>query len=99
MKRRTKIIIPLIISLGITSFAITQSSFYRQIAQSQRLINQVYNQIFSTYLHELDPETFTKASINAITQNLDPYTTFLVEDEQHSINILTKVNMVVLEFN
>ena len=90
MKRRTKIIIPIIISLGITSFAITQSSFYRQIAQSQRLINQVYNQIFSTYLHELDPETFTKASINAITQNLDPYTTFLVEDEQHSINILTK---------
>ena len=90
MKRRIKIIIPVVITLGITSFAITQSSFYRQIAQSQRLINQVYNQIFSTYLHELDPEAFTKASINAITQNLDPYTTFLVEDEQHSINILTK---------
>ena len=90
MKRRIKIIIPIIITLGITSFAITQSSFYRQIAQSQRLINQVYNQIFSTYLHELDPEAFTKASINAITQNLDPYTTFLVDDEQHTINILTK---------
>ena len=41
-------------------------------------------------MHELDPEAFTKASINAITQNLDPYTTFMVEDEQHSINILTK---------
>jgi carboxyl-terminal processing protease len=41
-------------------------------------------------LHELDPEAFTKASINAITQNLDPYTTFLVDDEQHTINILTK---------
>ena len=90
MKRRIKIFIPIILFVGIISLAITQSSFYRQIAQSQRLINQVYSQIFSTYLHELDPEAFTKASINAITQNLDPYTTFLVEDEQHTINILTK---------
>ena len=90
MKRSIKIFIPIILFVGIISFAITQSSFYRQIAQSQRLINQVYSQIFSTYLHELDPEAFTKASINAITQNLDPYTTFLVEDEQHTINILTK---------
>ena len=90
MKRRLRVILPIIITIAITSFAITQSSFYRQIAQSQRLINQVYNQIFSTYVHELDPEAFTKASINAITQNLDPYTTFLVEDEQHTINILTK---------
>jgi len=90
MKKFTKILIPIIVVVGIFPFAISQSSFYRQISNSQRLINQVYNQIFSTYLHQLDPEAFTKASINAITQNLDPYTTFMVEDEQHSINILTK---------
>ena len=90
MKKITKILILIIVVIGIFPLAISQSSFYRKIAKSQRLINQVYNQIFSTYLHELDPEAFTKASINAITQNLDPYTTFMVEDEQHSINILTK---------
>jgi len=53
------------------------------------LINQVYNQIFSTYVDQLDPEVFTKSSINSITENLDPYTTLLVEDQQYSIELLT----------
>ncbi len=71
------------------SVSFTQSSFYREIRNSQRLINQVYNQIFSTYVDQLDPDTFTKSSINSITENLDPYTSLLVEDEQYSIELLT----------
>lgn len=85
-----KLILPIVILTGAISLAVTQSSIYRKVGESQRLINQVYNQIFSTYLHELDPEEFTKASINSITQNLDPYTSFMVEDEQHRVNILSK---------
>lgn len=85
-----KLILPVVIITGAISLAVTQSSFYRKVGESQRLINQVYNQIFSTYLHELDPEAFTKASINSITQNLDPYTSFMVEDEQHRVNVLSK---------
>ncbi|MEC7854450.1 MAG: S41 family peptidase [Candidatus Neomarinimicrobiota bacterium] len=71
------------------SITFTQTSFYRKIANSQSLINQVYTQIFSTYVDQLDPEAFTKSSINSITENLDPYTTLLVEDEQYNINLLT----------
>ena len=89
-KHFVKFILPVVIITGALSLAVTQSSFYRKVGESQRLINQVYNQIFSTYLHELDPEAFTKASINSITQNLDPYTSFMVEDEQHRVNVLSK---------
>ena len=89
-KHFVKFILPIVIITGALSLAVTQSSFYRKVGESQRLINQVYNQIFSTYLHELDPEAFTKASINSITQNLDPYTSFMVEDEQHRVNVLSK---------
>ena len=85
-----RLILPIAIVTGAISLAVTQSSLYRQIGQSQRLFNQVYNQIFSTYVDELDPEAFTKASIQSITQNLDPYTVFMVEDEQHQINVLSK---------
>lgn len=85
-----RFILPIAIVTGAISLAVTQSSLYRQIGQSQRLFNQVYNQIFSTYVDELDPEAFTKASIQSITQNLDPYTVFMVEDEQHQINVLSK---------
>jgi len=89
-KHFVKFILPVVIITGALSLAVTQSSFYRKVGESQRLINQVYNQIFSTYLHELDPDAFTKASINSITQNLDPYTSFMVEDEQHRVNVLSK---------
>ena len=75
--------------LATLSLSFTQSGFYRKISKSQGLINQVYTQIFSTYVDQLDPETFTKTSINSITENLDPYTTMLVEDEQYSIELLT----------
>lgn len=85
-----RFILPIAIVTGAISLAVTQSSLYRQIGESQRLFNQVYNQIFSTYVDELDPEAFTKASIQSITQNLDPYTVFMVEDEQHQINVLSK---------
>ncbi len=85
-----KLIIPFAVLTAVASLAVTQSSFYRKIGQSQRLFNQVYNQIFATYVDELDPEAFTKASIQGITRNLDPYTVYMVEDEQHQVNLLSK---------
>ena len=85
-----KLLLPITIFIGIFSLALTQSSYYRKISKSQELINRVYNQIFSTYVHQIDPETFTKAAINGITEKLDPFTEFMVDDEQHNINVLSK---------
>ena len=85
-----KIFLPIVIVRAILSLAITQSSYYRKIGKSQQLINRVYNQIFSTYVHQIDPETFTKDAINGITQKLDPFTEYMVDDEQHNINVLSK---------
>ena len=85
-----KFLLPVTIVIGIFSLALTQSSYYRKISKSQELINRVYNQIFSTYVHQIDPEAFTKAAINGITEKLDPFTEFMVDDEQHNINVLSK---------
>ena len=89
-KFELKLLLPITIVIGIFSLALTQSSYYRKISKSQDLINRVYNQIFSTYVHQIDPETFTKAAINGITEKLDPFTEFMVDDEQHNINVLSK---------
>ena len=85
-----KIFLPIAIITAIFSLAITQSSYYRKISKSQQLINRVYNQIFSSYVHQIDPEAFTKDAINGITEKLDPFTEFMVDDEQHNINVLSK---------
>ncbi len=85
-----KIFLLIAIVTAILSLAITQSSYYRKISKSQQLINRVYNQIFSTYVHQIDPEVFTKDAINGIAEKLDPFTEFMVDDEQHNINVLSK---------
>ena len=85
-----KIFLPIAIITAIFSLAITQSSYYRKISKSQQLINRVYNQIFSSYVHQIDPEAFTKDAINGITEKLDPFTEFMVDDEQHNINVLSQ---------
>ena len=38
----------------------------------------------------IDPEAFTKDAINGITEKLDPFTEFMVDDEQHNINVLSQ---------
>ncbi len=93
MKRfflKNKFLILTILLFGAASLAMTRSDFYRKIGQSQRLINEIYKQVFSSYVDELDPEAFTKASIRKITEELDPYTVFMVEEERDNVNILAK---------
>ncbi len=78
----------LILLLAVASLALSRSDFYRKLGKSQRLINEVYKQVFATYVDELDPEAFTRASIRNITAALDPYTVYLEKDERDNINIL-----------
>jgi carboxyl-terminal processing protease len=78
----------LILVLAVGSLALSRSDFYRKLGKSQRLINEVYKQVFATYVDELDPEAFTRASIRNITAALDPYTVYLEKDERDNINIL-----------
>ncbi|MFQ6612898.1 MAG: S41 family peptidase [Fidelibacterota bacterium] len=88
MFKKPKKWVILIIIFSVGSLALSQSDFYRKLGKSQRLINEVYKQVFATYVDELDPEAFTKASIRNITAALDPYTVYMEEDERDNINIL-----------
>lgn len=91
-KKKLLLLVSASIALAMLSLAFTQSGYYRKMGESQKLINQIYNQIFSTYVEELDPDIFTKASIKGITKNLDPYTEYMVEEEQHNVNVLSDGN-------
>lgn len=82
--------ITIILVIGAASLGVTRSDFYRKIGKSQRLINEIYKQIFINYVDELDPESFTKASIRKITEELDPYTVYMVDEERNGIDLLAK---------
>jgi carboxyl-terminal processing protease len=79
-----------IIMIGLFSLALTKSDVYRELARSQRLINEVYKSLITRYADRLDTEKFTKTVINNILDGLDPYTVYMEDDEKEGLDLLTK---------
>lgn len=62
---------------------------YSKISNGLKLFGQVYKQVSTTYVDEIDPETFVEAAIRGMLQTLDPYTTYISSENNSDINILT----------
>ena len=79
-----------VIAISLFSLASTKSDVYRELARSQRLINEVYKSLITRYADRLDTEKFTKLVINNILDDLDPYTVYMEEDEKEGLDLLTR---------
>ena len=79
-----------VIAISLFSLALTKSDVYRELARSQRLINEVYKSLITRYADRLDTEKFTKTVINNILDDLDPYTVYMEEDEKEGLDLLTR---------
>ena len=65
--RKIKIIIVhlLVLVFVVTSpGANTSRDIYKQVRKNQSLINDVYRHIITKYVDDIDPDAFTKMSIN-----------------------------------
>ena len=87
---RISILLITVIAISLFSLASTKSDVYREIARSQRLINEVYKSLITRYADRLDTEKFTKVVINNILDDLDPYTVYMEEDEKEGLDLLTR---------
>ena len=79
-----------VIAISLFSLASTKSDVYRELARSQRLINEVYKSLITRYADRLDTEKFTKIVINNMLDDLDPYTVYMEEDEKEGLDLLTR---------
>lgn len=79
-----------ITGLGLVSFGATKSNIYKQIRQSQSLINDVYRYLITHYVDDLDIEKYTRVSIDNMLLDLDPYTVYMEKEEKSGIELLTK---------
>ena len=87
---RISVISVAVIAIGLFSLALTKSDTYRELARSQRLINEVYKSLITRYADRLDTEKFTKTVINNILDDLDPYTVYMEEAEKEGLDLLTR---------
>ena len=63
---------------------------YKKVRKNQSLINDVYRYLITNYVDNIDIDAFTKMSINNMLMELDPYTTYMENEEKDGIEMLTK---------
>ena len=90
IKMSKKIIITILSLILLLSFA--KSDLYKDISSGWRDIYDVYKRININYSDDLDPEVLSKAAIDGMLSKLDPYSTYLIEEDNHNLDIITKGN-------
>tara|TARA_B100000003_G_scaffold196475_1_gene199532 strand:- start:1326 stop:2966 length:1641 start_codon:yes stop_codon:yes gene_type:complete len=68
----------------------SKKDIYKQVRKNQNLIYDVYRNIITNYVDDIDLDEFTKLSINNMLLDLDPYTVYLENEERSGIEMLTK---------
>jgi carboxyl-terminal processing protease len=90
IQRKYLFVVGIIILCGTALFAVSKADIFKQVAVSQKLINDVYKYIVTNYADEIDVEKFTRKSIRNILNDLDPFTVFMEPEEGEGIDLLTK---------
>ncbi|HVD99724.1 MAG TPA: S41 family peptidase [Cytophagaceae bacterium] len=69
----------LVSTLGLFSF--TQTDKYFEIAKNLDIFATLFKEVNTYYVDEINPNKFMKDGIDAMLENLDPYTNYIPEDE------------------
>ncbi len=71
--------------LGVVAFSIvgiaTQNANDFEIAKNLELFSNVYKEVHTYYVDELDPEKVIRVGIDAMLKSLDPYTVFMTQED------------------
>ncbi len=66
------------------------NNIYASIHENLTLLGNIYKEISTNYVEEINSEEFLKAGINGMLNTLDPYTNYIEQDSRRQLNILTK---------
>lgn len=82
MKRGAKYVIILTVVATITlAFANPSNDRYFQIVKNLDIFATLFKEVNAYYVDEVNPNTLMKTGIEAMLSNLDPYTTYIGEDD------------------
>lgn len=80
----------LLIILSISSVAFVKNSdLFFQIKKQLTIFNDVFREVATQYVDEVEPQALIHKSINAMLESLDPYTVFIDEGEQQQLEIFS----------
>lgn len=63
---------------------------YVTLKKNMTLFKRIYEEISFRYVDEVDPEAFIRAGIEGMTGRLDPYTSFVEQEENDNLRTVTE---------
>ena len=81
MKRRLWIALITTAGLALGSFTYYQGGKYFEISKNIEIYTNVYKELNTWYVDDLDPATIMRYGIDAMVSNLDPYTNYFSESQ------------------
>ena len=66
-----------------------ESDYFLKINKSIDVFGRVYKEITANYVDEVDPEKFMQAGIDGMLGTLDPYTTYIDQENGDEVDLLT----------
>ena len=63
--------------------------YYRKVRENLELFKQIYREISTRYVDDIDPQEFIRAGIKGMLETLDPYTIFIEEKDTQDLEIMT----------
>ncbi len=90
MMRKIGYIISGVLLVSILVFAeyrvVSSKDKYTKISESLNLFNEVYKRISTTYVDDIEPESFIEAGINGMLGTLYSFTTYISEERRSALD-------------
>ncbi|MEM6633484.1 MAG: S41 family peptidase [Bacteroidota bacterium] len=71
-------------------FVTHYSNDYYEISKNLDIFGKLFRDVNTMYVDDTDPEKLIRTGIDAMLESLDPYTTFISEEESDQVRFLTK---------
>lgn len=89
MKKYISLIVVLIAVFSIQAVNVNKDKLY-EIAKNIEIFTNVYKELNTNYVDDLDPAELMRTGIDAMVHSLDPYTTYISESQIESYRISTE---------
>lgn len=89
MNKRVLILAVVTGALSLGFVRVSDGSMYARIARSLELMGEVFRQVSLNYVEDVDPEVVIEAGINGMLRTLDPYTTYIKEEDSEDLDMLS----------
>lgn len=88
-RKRIWIGIVLIAFVGVGFYSFTQDEKNFEVAKSLDIYHTLFRELSMFYVDEVNPNKLVKTSIDQMLESLDPYTTYISEDEMEDFRFMT----------